>query len=79
MTASALDASSALDVDTVDVFGALVSDKLSEDLLTAGFFDNAGLDLYVVDWVHPKTRFRLIAGGRSARTTAEEIVDELSE
>jgi uncharacterized phage protein (TIGR02218 family) len=62
MTASALESSSQLDIDTVDVMGALISDKLSEDLLAAGAYDDAALELFVVNWTDVASRWRMLTG-----------------
>ena len=62
VTASAISATDALNVDTVDIAAALQSDRLSEDELAAGLYDNAGLILYLVDWNNVVDRDIVFAG-----------------
>ena len=62
MTASAIQASGTLDIDTTDISGALQSDHLNDADLAAGLFDNAALTLFLVDWSNPDDRDILIAG-----------------
>jgi uncharacterized phage protein (TIGR02218 family) len=45
-----------LNVDTLDVEGALKSDRLSEDDLVAGLYDNALIEIYRVNWQEPEQR-----------------------
>lgn len=52
MTASAVNQTLALNVDTMDVAGALQSSHLNEADLAAGLYDNAALTLYLVDWTN---------------------------
>lgn len=72
-TASTVESSLGLNIDGIDVEGALVADVLSEDDLAAGLWDNAGILVSLVDWRHPSRRVVLFAGsvgeisrGRSA-------------
>lgn len=62
MTASAVNQTLALNVDTLDVSGALQSTHLNEADLAAGLFDNAALTLYLVDWTNPADRDVIFAG-----------------
>lgn len=62
MTASAVTQTLALNVDTMDVAGALQSDHLNEADLAAGLYDNAALTLYLVDWADPSDRDIVFAG-----------------
>ncbi len=39
-----------LNVDTLDVESAITSDRLSEDDLAAGLFDNALIEIFRVNW-----------------------------
>lgn len=52
ITASAINQTGALNVDTADISGGmkLTSDHLNEADLAAGLYDNARLTLYLVDW-----------------------------
>lgn len=50
MAPSAISRSDGLDVDTLDVAGALTSDLISRDDLAAGRWDGARLRLIAVDW-----------------------------
>ncbi len=45
-----------LNVDTLDVEGALQSERLSEADLSAGLFDNALIEIYRVNWGEPSER-----------------------
>lgn len=62
MTASALTQTNALDVDTMDVSGALQSSHLNEHDLAGGLYDNAALTLWLVDWTNPGDRDIIFAG-----------------
>ncbi|RJF70863.1 DUF2163 domain-containing protein [Rhodopseudomonas palustris] len=62
MTASAINATGALNIDTTDISGALQSDHLNEADLAGGLYDNAALTLFVVDWSAPENRDILFAG-----------------
>lgn len=62
MTASALNQTNALDVDTMDVAGALQSSHLNEADLAGGLFDNASLTLWLVDWTNPADRDVIFTG-----------------
>ncbi|MGE0774914.1 MAG: DUF2163 domain-containing protein [Sphingomonadaceae bacterium] len=54
MAPSAISRSDGLDVDTLDVAGALTSDAISADDLAAGRWDGARLRLIAVDWSDPE-------------------------
>jgi len=45
-----------LNVDTLDVESAVTSDRLSEDDLAAGLFDNAAIEIFRVNWQDPDQR-----------------------
>ena len=62
MTASAINASNTLNIDTTDISGALQSDYLNDDDLSAGLYDNAALTLFLVDWSNPDDRDIIFAG-----------------
>lgn len=62
LTASAIDRQSNLATDTADLFGALISDRLSEDLLAAGLFDNAQLEMWIVNWKNTRQRSLFVSG-----------------
>jgi uncharacterized phage protein (TIGR02218 family) len=49
-TASALESSSGLAVDNLDILGALISERLSESDLSAGLFDDANIEIWRVNW-----------------------------
>lgn len=51
-----------LNVDTMEIAGALQSDKINEIDLAAGLYDNAKLTLYLVDWTNVVIRDVLFAG-----------------
>lgn len=62
MTASAVTQTLSLNVDTMDIAGALQSDHLNEADLAAGLYDNAALTLYLVDWTNVADRDIVFAG-----------------
>ena len=45
-----------LAVDNLEIEGALVSERLSEVALGAGDFDEAGIEVWRVDWTDPSLR-----------------------
>ncbi len=62
MTASAVTQTLALNVDTMDIAGALQSDHLNESDLAAGLYDNASLTLFLVDWTGVNDRDIVFCG-----------------
>lgn len=63
MVPSAITKSHGLEVDTLDVAGALTSDAISEDDLAAGRWDGARLRLIAVDWSDPAAEPVYLARG----------------
>lgn len=63
MAPSAISRSDGLDVDTLDVSGALTSDAISADDLAAGRWDGAKLRLIAVDWGDPEAESLFLARG----------------
>lgn len=61
-TASDMPASLGLSVDTSDIVGALVSPVLSEAELLAGLYDNARVEVWLVNWMSPEERLLLEIG-----------------
>ncbi|ODR94715.1 beta tubulin [Methyloceanibacter stevinii] len=61
-TGSEIASAVGLNVDTLDVDGALKSDRLNEADLAAGLFDNAAIEIYRVNWADPDQRV-LMRGG----------------
>ena len=64
---SGLDASAAvshagLQVGGLDVTGAFASEKISEDDLEAGLFDNARVEAWLVNWAAPAERHLMRVG-----------------
>ncbi len=55
-TKTALDQSSGLSVDNGEVAGALQSDQISEDDIRADRYDNARVEIYLVNWSEPSER-----------------------
>jgi len=55
-TGSEITGAVGLNVDTLDVEGAIQSDRLSEADLAAGLFDNALIEIYRVNWAEPDMR-----------------------
>jgi|TARA_R110000824_G_scaffold366730_2_gene555669 uncharacterized phage protein (TIGR02218 family) len=60
--ASAVESSSGLAVDNLDILGALMSDRLSENDLVAGLFDNAEIEIWRVNWQDTNQRVLLRKG-----------------
>ncbi len=61
-TASAIEASLGLNVDGLDVAGALADGSLTELELAKGFWDNAAVTIFLVDWRAPGRRTILFSG-----------------
>jgi uncharacterized phage protein (TIGR02218 family) len=61
-TASAIESSLGLNVDGLDVAGALASGSLTELELAKGFWDNAAVTIFLVDWQAPSRRTILFSG-----------------
>jgi uncharacterized phage protein (TIGR02218 family) len=62
ITASALESSSGLAVDNLDILGALISERLSESDLSAGLFDDAAIEIWRVNWNEADQRALLRKG-----------------
>lgn len=60
--ASEMPASLGLSVDTSEISGALVSPALSEDDLLGGLYDNARVEIFLVNWTTPSERTLLEVG-----------------
>ena len=50
VSASAIESTGGLAVDNLDILGALISDRLSEDDLVGGLFDDAEIEIWRVNW-----------------------------
>lgn len=61
-TATAVEQSLGLAVDNMDATGALVSNKLEDDDLAAGLWDNAEITVWRVDWTDVSKRVILLKG-----------------
>lgn len=61
-TASAVESSSGLAVDNLDILGALISDRLSEGDLAAGMFDDAEVEIWRVNWQATEQRLLMRKG-----------------
>ncbi len=62
LTPSEMHTSLGLAVDNMDVSGALSSAALTESDLAAGVYDNAGVELYRVNWASPLQRVLMRVG-----------------
>jgi uncharacterized phage protein (TIGR02218 family) len=62
LAAGALEKGLGLGVDTASIAGALSSETLTENDLTRGLWDGAGVDVFRVDWTDPTLRVHLFAG-----------------
>jgi uncharacterized phage protein (TIGR02218 family) len=61
-TASEIRDTVGLAVDNLEVETALVSDRLSEDDLAAGLYDDAGVEIFRVNWSAPEQRVLMRLG-----------------
>jgi uncharacterized phage protein (TIGR02218 family) len=61
-TGTELSGAVGLNVDTLDVEGALKSERLNEADLAAGLYDNAAIEIYRVNWAEPEQRVLMRAG-----------------
>jgi uncharacterized phage protein (TIGR02218 family) len=60
MAPSAIVSSDGLDVDTMEVAGALTADAIAGADLLAGRFDGAGIEVFMVDWRAPDAGRQLL-------------------
>lgn len=72
MMPSAVARSDGLDIDTLDVAGALTSDAVREEDLIAGRWDGARLQLHAVDWSNPDDAPLLLARGELGEITCSD-------
>ena len=72
-TASEMQSDLGLNVDSMDVFGALTSARITEADLMAGAYDNAAVSVYRVNWTDVSQRVILQSGniGETKRGVAE--------
>lgn len=63
MKPSAIETRDSLDVETLDLEGAIASDAIAADDLDAGRWDGAALDLFVADWTAPDVNPVIVARG----------------
>jgi uncharacterized phage protein (TIGR02218 family) len=61
-TGTDIEQSVGLSIDNLDVSGALQSDRLSEDDLAAGLFDDARVEIWRVNWSEPEQRVLMMRG-----------------
>lgn len=61
-TGTDIEQSIGLSIDNLDVSGALQSDRLSEDDLAAGLFDDARVEIWRVNWSEPDQRVLMMRG-----------------
>jgi uncharacterized phage protein (TIGR02218 family) len=73
MAPSAISKSDGLDVDTLDVAGALTSDAISEGDLAAGRWDGAKLRLIAVDWTDPDAAPLYLARGELGEVGVSDL------
>ena len=60
-----------LTVDNLDAAGALSSARLSEQALAAGLFDNAAVEIFLVNWADPAQSV-LVRGGNLGEVTRSD-------
>jgi uncharacterized phage protein (TIGR02218 family) len=61
-TASEIKDALGLSVDNLEVSSALKSDRLNEDHLTAGLYDDAGVEIWRVNWADTESRVLMRSG-----------------
>jgi uncharacterized phage protein (TIGR02218 family) len=61
-TGTDIEQSIGLSIDNLDVSGALQSDRLSEDDLAAGLFDDARVEIWRANWSEPDQRVLMMRG-----------------
>ncbi|HSC17809.1 MAG TPA: DUF2163 domain-containing protein [Rhizomicrobium sp.] len=61
-TASEVQSTLGLAVDNLTVLGALSADAITEADLAAGFYDNAGIEIWRVNWAAPEQRVLMRKG-----------------
>lgn len=78
MTPSAIERSAGLDVDSMDVTGALTGSAISEADLLAGRWDGAEVTLFAIDWQAPSQR-EMLGGGTigAVETRGDMLTAEL--
>lgn len=77
-TASEIKDSVGLSVDNLEVTSALRSDRITEADLAAGLFDDAGVEIFRVNWQNPESRILMRNGslgevGRSGNAFTAEV------
>lgn len=72
VTASEIEASLGLSVDNLDVAGLLKSDVITEDDIAAGYYDNADVEIWLVNWASIAQRL-LIGAGNLGEVTRGEV------
>lgn len=70
MVPSAIVGNDDLEVDTMDVGGALTADCISGDDLAAGRYDDAAVTVFLVDWRAPDVGQQVLARGRIGEVVA---------
>lgn len=71
-TASEMDEAVGLSVDNLEAEGALSSDKITELDIAEGFYDNAAIEVYRVDWTDTANRL-LMRKGNLGEITVKDI------
>jgi uncharacterized phage protein (TIGR02218 family) len=61
-SASEINESVGLGADNLEVSGALTSERLNEADLSAGFYDDAAVEIFRVDWSSPENRILMRTG-----------------
>ena len=72
-TATEIAGAVGLNVDNLDVEGALHSDRLSEADLVAGLFDNALIEIYRVNWADLEQRVLMRYGSLGEVARGEQL------
>ncbi|WP_072392068.1 DUF2163 domain-containing protein [Hyphomicrobium sp. CS1GBMeth3] len=78
MEASEIRDSVGLSVDNLEVTSAVTSERLAEADLAAGLYDNAGIEIFRVNWAAPEQRVLMRSGNlgevkRAGRAFAAEV------
>ncbi|KUO65539.1 MAG: beta tubulin [Alphaproteobacteria bacterium BRH_c36] len=73
LSASEINESVGLGVDNLEVSGALTSERLTEADLAAGFYDDAAVEVFRVDWSAPENRILMRTGSLGEVSRAGRI------
>jgi uncharacterized phage protein (TIGR02218 family) len=71
-TASAVDSAADLSVDNLDIAGVLRHDGLTRDDALAGRYDDAAIEVFLIDWAAPLAGRLILRSGRMGDITVKD-------